>query len=102
MKLLKQTLEQKIGYEPGDHEVISYIMYPQVFLDYQKMQREFGAVTLLDTPTFLHGMRLNEKIEVQIEKGKTLSIRLDEIGEPDLVEIVFSSLTQWSTSRSRN
>jgi pyruvate carboxylase len=59
-------------------------MYPQVFLDYQKMQREFGAVTLLDTPTFLHGMRLNEKIEVQIEKGKTLSIRLDEIGEPDL------------------
>ncbi len=63
---------------------LSNIMYPQVFLDYQKMQREFGAVTLLDTPTFLHGMRLNEKIEVQIEKGKTLSIRLDEIGEPDL------------------
>lgn len=81
---VKADLEQKIGYEPGDHEVISYIMYPQVFLDYQKMQREFGAVTLLDTPTFLHGMRLNEKIEVQIEKGKTLSIRLDEIGEPDL------------------
>lgn len=81
---VKAELAEKIGYQPGDHEVISYIMYPQVFLDYQKMQREFGAVTLLDTPTFLHGMRLGESIEVQIEKGKTLSIRLDEIGEPDL------------------
>lgn len=81
---VKAELAEKIGYQPGDHEIISYIMYPQVFLDYQKMQREFGAVTLLDTPTFLHGMRLGESIEVQIEKGKTLSIRLDEIGEPDL------------------
>lgn len=81
---VKAELAEKIGYQPGDHEVISYIMYPQVFLDYQKMQREFGAVTLLDTPTFLHGMRLGESIEVQIEKGKTLSIHLDEIGEPDL------------------
>lgn len=29
-------------------------------------------------------MRLGEKIEVTIQKGKTLSIHLDEIGEPDL------------------
>lgn len=84
LEAVKAELAEKIGYEPGDHEVVSYLMYPQVFLDYQKMQHEFGAVTLLDTPTFLHGMRLGEKVEVQIEKGKTLSIRLDEIGEPDL------------------
>lgn len=83
LKAVKAELAQKIGYEPGDHEVISYLMYPQVFLEYQKMQNEFGAVTLLDTPTFLYGMRPNENIEVKIEKGKTLSVRLDEIGEPD-------------------
>ncbi|MFC4651469.1 pyruvate carboxylase [Lactococcus nasutitermitis] len=81
---VKAELQEKIGYEPGEHEVISYLMYPQVFLDYQKMQHEFGAVTLLDTPTFLHGMRLGEKIELEIEKGKTLIIRLDDIGEPNL------------------
>ncbi|WP_374286123.1 pyruvate carboxylase [Lactococcus sp.] len=83
-ELVKKELAEKIGYEPADHEVISYLMYPQVFLDYQKTQREFGAVTLLDTPTYFYGMRLGEKIEVKIEKGKTLSIRLDEIGEADL------------------
>ena len=81
---VKAELAAKIGYEPGEHEVLSYIMYPQVFLDYQKMQAEFGSVTLLDTPTYLHGMKLGEEIEVELQKGKTLTIRLDEIGEPDI------------------
>lgn len=81
---IKQTLQEKIGYEPRNDEVLSYIMYPQVFLDYCKMYTSFGDVTLLDTPTFFSGMRLDETIEVQIEKGKILIIRLDEIGEPDI------------------
>ena len=59
-------------------------MYPQVFLDYQKAYNQFGDVTLLDTPTFFQGIRLGETINVQIERGKTLIIRLDEIGEPDI------------------
>lgn len=81
---VKAELTPKLGYEPGIHEVLSYLMYPDVFLNYQKMQKDFGSVTVLDTPTFLHGMRLGEKIEVEIQKGKKLLIRLDEIGEPDL------------------
>ncbi len=76
-------LTEKLGYTPGRHEVLSYILYPQVFLDYQKMQNEFGSVTLLDTPTFFNGMRVGEKISVEIEKGKTLLIHLDSISEPD-------------------
>ncbi|WP_316483925.1 hypothetical protein, partial [Enterococcus faecium] len=40
------------GYEPKQDEVLSYLMYPQVFLDYQKAYNQFGDVTLLDTPTF--------------------------------------------------
>lgn len=76
-------LTEKIGYTPGRHEVLSYLLYPQVFLDYQKMQNEFGSVTLLDTPTFFNGMRVGEKISVEIEKGKVLLIHLDSISEPD-------------------
>ncbi|MFC0234593.1 pyruvate carboxylase [Vagococcus entomophilus] len=81
---VRGALAEKIGYEPNQEEVLSYLMYPQVFLDYCKVYNDFGDVTLLDTPTFFYGMRLNENIEVQIEKGKILIIRLDEIGEPDL------------------
>ncbi len=81
---VKKELAEKIGYEPKQDEVLSYLMYPQVFLDYQKAYNQFGDVTLLDTPTFFQGIRLGETINVQIERGKTLIIRLDEIGETDI------------------
>lgn len=79
-----KELAEKIGYEPKKEEVLSYLMYPQVFLDYRTSYQNYGDVTLLDTPTFFHGIRLGESVEVQIEKGKTLIIRLDEVGEPDI------------------
>ncbi|MGM0212887.1 pyruvate carboxylase [Enterococcus sp. AZ109] len=81
---VKAELAELIGFEPSKTDVLSYLMYPQVFLDYQKSYAQFGDVTLLDTPTFFAGMRLGETINVQIEKGKILIIRLDEIGEPDI------------------
>lgn len=81
---VKAELAKKIGYEPKQEEVLSYLMYPQVFLNYQTAYNQFGDVTLLDTPTFFQGIRLGETVNVQIEKGKILIIRLDEIGEPDI------------------
>ncbi|MGG5316161.1 pyruvate carboxylase [Enterococcus sp. AZ072] len=81
---VKAELAELIGFEPSKTDVLSYLMYPQVFLDYQKSYAQFGDVTLLDTPTFFAGMRLGETISVQIEKGKMLIIRLDEIGEADI------------------
>lgn len=80
---LKAELEEKIQRTASDEDVISYLMYPQIFLDYVAVYDKFGDVTKLDTPTFFHGMRMGEQIEVQIEKGKTLIIKLNSIGEPD-------------------
>ncbi|MEG2255019.1 MAG: biotin/lipoyl-containing protein, partial [Vagococcus sp.] len=82
--VVKQELQQLVGFEPSQKDVISYIMYPQVFLDYCKMNDSFGDVELLDTVTFFQGMRIGETTEVRIEKGKTLIITLDQIGDPDL------------------
>ena len=80
---VRNELAEKVGFTPKDEQVLSYLMYPQVFLDYCKAYDQFGEVKLLDTPTFFYGMRLGEKINVEIEKGKVLIIRLDEIGEAD-------------------
>ena len=46
------------------------------------MNTQFGDISVLDTATFLYGLRLGEEIEVEIEKGKTLIIKLVSIGEP--------------------
>lgn len=81
--VVKTELAEKIGHEPSHEEVLSYLMYPEVFLGYDTSYKHFGDITKLDTPTFFHGMRTGEQIEVQIEKGKTLIIKLNQIGEPD-------------------
>lgn len=80
---VKAELQEKIGYEPSEEEVLSYLMYPQVFVDYTKTYEDFGDVTKMDSPTFFYGMRFGERVEVQIERGKTLIIVLNSISEPD-------------------
>lgn len=80
---LKAELAEKIGDEPTEEDVLSYLMYPDVFLGYMKTLNTYGDVTKLDTPTFFHGMRTGEEIEVVIQRGKTLIIKLNQIGEPD-------------------
>ncbi|RBN36093.1 hypothetical protein DMN50_37265, partial [Priestia megaterium] len=52
------------------------------FMDYHKAVEQYGDISVLDTPTFLYGMRLGEEVEIEIEKGKTLIVRLVSIGEP--------------------
>lgn len=82
-KKVSMELAEIIGRQPSQEDVLSYLMYPDVFLGYCDTFKKFGDVTKLDTPTFFHGMRKGEQIEVVIEKGKTLIIKLNQIGEPD-------------------
>lgn len=82
-EVLKQELTEKIKREPSEEDLLGYLMYPEVFLGYAENLNLFGDVTKLDTPSFFHGMRTGEQIEVVIEKGKTLIIKLNQIGEPD-------------------
>lgn len=79
---LQKELFHKLGREVTMFDVIAYALYPKVFMDYQEVEKRFGNVSVLDTPTFFHGMRLGEEIGVEIERGKTLIVKLISIGEP--------------------
>ncbi len=79
---LAKELEEKIGRAPSHQDVLAYALYPKVFEEYAAMHAQFGDISVLDTPTFLYGLRLGEEISVEIEKGKTLIIKLVSIGEP--------------------
>ncbi|ALC80937.1 MULTISPECIES: pyruvate carboxylase [Bacillus] len=79
---LKQEIQEKHGIEPSEQDVIAYSLYPKVFSEYLQAVEKFGDISVLDTPTFLYGMTLGEEIEVEIEKGKTLIVKLVSIGEP--------------------
>lgn len=79
---LRAVLEEKIIHPVTNKDVLAYALYPKVFEEYLKTVDAFGDISVLDTPTFLYGLKLGEEVEVEIEKGKTLIIKLVEIGEP--------------------
>jgi pyruvate carboxylase len=83
LEKLRKELTEKLKREAGDDDLYSHLMYPQVFADLAKQQREFGDVSVLPTPAFFYGLRPGEEISVSIEAGKTLIIRLINVGEPD-------------------
>ena len=64
-------------------DVFSHIMYPDVFAGYAKFARENGDLSPLPTPAFFFGMKVGQEISVEIESGKTLFIRLVNIGAVD-------------------
>jgi pyruvate carboxylase len=58
-------------------------MYPDVFAAFTKFEREYGDVSVLPTPAFFYGLKAGQEVAVEIEQGKTLFIKLINIGEPD-------------------
>ena len=76
------SLEKKIGRHPLHDEVLSYLMYPDVFLKYAKARHTFGDVEVLPTPAFYYGMERGDDIAVELEPGKALVIKFLTVGEP--------------------
>ncbi|AXM88015.1 pyruvate carboxylase [Anoxybacillus ayderensis] len=91
---LREELYHIVQREVTDYDVLAYALYPKVFVEYARTVEQFGDVSVLDTPTFLYGMRLGEEIEIEIEKGKTLIVKLVSIGQPqaDGTRVVYFEL----------
>jgi pyruvate carboxylase len=80
---LRLELTEKLKRQPTEDELYSHLMYPAVFADFAKHQREYGDVSVLPTSAFFYGLQPGEEISVEIEEGKTLIIRLISVGAPD-------------------
>lgn len=78
---MQVTVDGILGRVATPEEVISYIIYPQVFKDYVTNQGKFGPMTVLDTPTFFQGMRVGERVDVALAPGQTVIFQLQQIGD---------------------
>src|SRR5205814_777148 len=67
--------------EPRDEDVLSYLLYPQVFEDYQKHWQLYENTSPIPTANFFYGMQPGEETAVDIERGKTLIIRYLTTGD---------------------
>ena len=80
---VQEELEEAADITAGTRDVLSYLMYPKVYLDYLEKTNIFSDVQFINTPTFFYGMAPHESIAVEIQKGKVLLITLNFIGDPN-------------------
>ncbi len=80
---IRQVLEKLLGREPGDDDLYSYLMYPQVFTEYVGHLKEFSDVSVLPTTAFFYGIGKGEEISAEIDSGKMLIIKLLNVGDTD-------------------
>jgi pyruvate carboxylase len=77
----RAELSAKLKRTVSDHDLFSYLMYPEVFLTFDKHRHDYSDVSVLPTPAFFYGLHHRQEISVTIEPGKTLIIRLVNVGE---------------------
>lgn len=79
---VRKEVAKKIDREPTEHDVMSYLMYPQVFVDFAKHVKQYSDTSVLPTTTFFYGLRAGEEINVEMEPGKALIIKFLTVSDP--------------------
>lgn len=69
--------------QPTEYDIASYIMFPDVYLDFRTAREEFGDLSDLKTTTFLTAPEIGQEVRLQIGEGKELIAKMVAIGPPD-------------------
>lgn len=57
-------------------DLLSYALYPQVFEEWKDFEKVYGEVERLSTNLFLNPMKVGDEVEVQLEAGRMLIVKL--------------------------
>ena len=71
-----------MGHAVRRDDLLSYLLYPDVFAKYDKFRQTYADVSVLPTPAFYYGLASGEEITVEIEPGKTLILKFLTAGDP--------------------
>jgi len=80
-KAKKAELEQKLDHPVRDREVLSAVLYPGVFEEFDRFRQEYSDTSVLSTPVFFYGLEVGDEVTIDIQEGKTLIIKLNAIGK---------------------
>jgi pyruvate carboxylase len=82
LKEAQAALDKKLGSHASRTDLLSYLMYPEVFLKFARNRQAYGDLEILPTPQFFFGMNRGEEISVDLEPGKTLIVKFLTVSEP--------------------
>ncbi|HKW61169.1 MAG TPA: pyruvate carboxylase [Candidatus Acidoferrum sp.] len=78
----QKQLEERLGHSVRRDDLLSYLLYPEVFAKFDRFRQTYSDVSVLPTPAFFYGLKSGEEITVDIESGKTLIIKFLTFSEP--------------------
>jgi pyruvate carboxylase len=77
----RQKLKRKTGQAPSDLDVLTYLLYPQVFLDFIKHRARFSDTSVIPTRPFFFGLQAGEEIAIEVEPGRSLIVSYLTVGD---------------------
>jgi len=80
---VRAELKGKIKAAPNDTDLMSYLMYPREFVEFDAHRRNYGDTSVFPTNVFFFGMKPGQEITLEIEPGKSLIIKFLAVGEAD-------------------
>ena len=78
--LKKVELEKKLGHAVNERDVLSAVLYPGVFEEFDRFRQEYSDTSFMPTPVFFYGLDVGDEVTIDIEAGKTLIVKLNAIG----------------------
>lgn len=90
----KAELEKKVAHHVRQDDLLSYLLYPDVFLKFNAFRQAYSDVSVLPTPAFFYGLKAGEEITIDIESGKTMIVKFLTISDahPDGTRTLFFEL----------
>ena len=87
-------LEKRVNHPVERDALLSYLLYPEVYLKFNAFRQAYADVGVLPTPAFFYGLKPGEEITVEIEPGKSMIVKFLTISEahPDGTRTLFFEL----------
>jgi len=88
------ALEKQVEHSVHLDELLTSLLYPEVFAQYDRFRRTYSDVSVLPTPAFFYGLKPGDEITAEIESGKALIIKFLAVGDsrPDGTRLLFFEL----------
>ena len=90
----QKSLEKKVDHAVRRDDLLSYLLYPEVFSKFDKFRQTYSDVSVLPTAAFFYGLKSGEEITIEIESGKSLILKFLTTSEahPDGTRTLFFEL----------
>jgi pyruvate carboxylase len=70
----RKQLKLKIGHEPSDRDVLSYLLYPKVFLEFSNHREKFSDTSVIPSRPFFYGLPIGDEIAIEVQPGRSLIV----------------------------